>query len=177
MKSSKAIKIAWGICLAVMAVVAGLMFFCPQFKVAKGPNQDADILQIQFSCSAEELCRAFSGDNTTLYNNLRLDFGFILCYTLLFYLSIRVILALFKTGRFRFTWLCLLPGLFDVAENMFMLPLVNCGGCKTGIAGFDLFFYAVRAKWLTAVPFAVVTGVIALYLLLEFFDRLLSKET
>lgn len=170
MKSSKATKILWLISLVASATLSILMLKLPKFR--------ADIMRIQFSCSAQDLCNAINNSTiSTLYRNLCFDFWYILCYTLLFYYSLRVLLVLFKAERFKYMWLCLLPGLFDVAENMFMLPLTSCKDCLTdNIAGFCLFYWAVRLKWLTVVPFAIMTAIIAVYHLLELIDRIKSKK-
>ncbi|KOS07530.1 hypothetical protein AM493_16875 [Flavobacterium akiainvivens] len=160
MKSSKVLKQLWLACFSATALTA-TWFLAPYFKVE-------NILALQFSCTPGDLCFMINGQETALRHNLLLDFGFIVCYTLLFYYSIQLMGHLLKLSKLHYTWLCLLPGLLDVAENIITLNIIDSNNCT---AIFTPFFYIVRIKWLTVLPFGLLALMMGVYLLLEYLDE------
>ena len=124
-----------------------------------------NLLQIEFASdfkTFKELIAPY--DKALLINNHYFDFFFILCYTVLFVLSLKLIsLALDFHFKKSLYLLCLLPGLLDVLENVLFLGLIeNC------TYYFSVYFWTVRLKWGIAVLFMqLILAILLFYLMLN----------
>lgn len=154
-----------------LCVLCGLIFyFVPSISVE-------NLLEIELSDSLTEFSKLveklhFSQSN--LLNNTFVDFFFIICYSFLFHSSSKIfLLSVQYPLDSRIHLLSLLPGLIDVIENIALLGLLSDSFYTKG--NFEVFFWAVRLKWLTLIPFLLTTLVIAVYHFLFFFGKRYSR--
>jgi len=158
----------------------GFVFFCTAgvfiafhvFQAFAVP----DILKLQFSDNAAEfygLIDQMNGkkvDCQVLKNNTYLDFGYILFYSLLFLLSLKVFeLSLgFKMKKAIYV-AAFIPGLFDVVENIAFLQLV-----EGDESFFSLYCWTARLKWFFVNVFLLITLTIVLYYALVVAGRIFN---
>jgi len=104
----------------------------------------ANLLEIEFANNFHVFSILIKKhDQMVLVNNHMFDFFFILCYSVLFILSLKLIsLALDFHFKTRVYLICLIPGLLDVLENILFLGLVQ--DCSYF---FEAYFWSVRIKW------------------------------
>lgn len=95
------------------------------------------------------------GQLEVLHNNTMADFAFITCYSLLFLISFLLLFVQVNGKLPYWVWwiLFLVPGMFDVIENTYILQFV--AGKAPG--NMWLYLIAVRAKWIMSFFFILVT--------------------
>ena len=154
---------AWGVVFGLVMAVLFLFNFHPKFEVA-------DMLQMQF-IPRWATFRELASDYTTLVlkRHMRLDFAFILLYTVLFYLSIKILeSALSIKVNKMILIVCLIPGIFDLMENFYFLSFIKDLNNKPS---FWPYVWAVRIKWIFAVGFILMNLTILFYYGLVLFAR------
>ena len=102
---------------------------------------------------------------TFMYN----DYLFILAFTALFYLSIKVIVYSDKVKKRSFLGIfSVIPGFFSALQNLLALEIVNHSGLGNH---FSAYVITVWIKWIVFIPF-IILCLIALRLQIK---RLLGK--
>ncbi|WP_420601493.1 hypothetical protein [Flagellimonas sp.] len=125
-----------------------------------------NILEIEFSDSTESFLNLVKGQESNVRHNTLVDFVFILAYTILFWMSLKVVILSLQTDLKRtYYLLCLLPGIFDVVENLSMLNVLE----NQDSFSFKMLFLSVRLKWGIVIPFMLMTLTILLFYILVFF--------
>jgi hypothetical protein len=102
----------------------------------------------------------YSDDLLTIY--LYLDFLFIVTFSALFCMSLRLLLELAEIrGKNYFLLLCLIPGFFDVIEDLLMLYMIHYDGISK--LGFSTFVGVVVLKWVTVIPCILMSLAVLVY--------------
>lgn len=123
--------------------------------------QVCNILPIEFSEDYKTFYKLTKDIPGKLIANTKFDFGFIVVYTIFFLVSYRIMfLSLQSKSRKIFIILCLLPGILDIAENIFILSFLESEP-STGL--FQWYKIIVRLKWLTLIPMFLIILTIVLY--------------
>lgn len=123
--------------------------------------QVCNILPIEFSKDYKTFHDLSKDITGKLVANTKYDFGLILVYTLFFIVSYKVMyLSLQSKSRKIFILLCLLPGLLDIAENIFILSFLENEPGENLFLGYKI---VVRLKWLTLIPMFLMALTILLY--------------
>lgn len=127
---------------------------------------------IQFSTTLQGFNNCVAGFLDTIKPNIYYDFLFIIAYTILFYLAYRVFqssmrIPVSKLGII----LCLVPGVFDIVENILLLGLLN-NTDSTGL--FNVFWLVARVKWTLIIPFFIINVTILVYYLLRLINSFVS---
>jgi len=140
----------WGIALLLLFAILLSLLYHPKYGIE-------GVLKLQFSPDIDVfLQQAWNANDIRAH--LRLDYIFIVCYTLLFILGVKVYELSIKTKFPLFVYLlCLLPGLIDVIENFAILNQLEC---PRNERNFSLIFWMVRLKWLTVISFVLINLVI-----------------
>lgn len=153
-------------CSLLVTAIAGLLFLNKNFLVKNG-------IALQFIDNPQLLCQAIQPLGITFSNNLYLDFLFILCYSALFYFSIRVAAELLELKPGKWMAICLLPALCDAIENCYLLYAANCcSSCKN----YWILFYAARIKWALVLPFIFLAVIILVYQIFVRLDKLYAEK-
>lgn len=102
---------------------------------------------------------------TYIYNN----YLFILAFTILFYLSIKVIIYSDKVKKRSFLGIfSVIPGFFDALQNLLALEIVNHSGL--GIH-FSAYIITVWIKWIVFIPFVVLVFIAMRIQILRLFVK------
>lgn len=151
----------------LLIIITGLFFyFVDEIKVD-------NLLNIQFADSQNSIIKIIESKKI-LIQNTRYDFIFIVCYTLLFWLSIKVFdLTLFMNIHKKYYFLVLVPGIFDVIENFSLLMLIE--NTTQSPLFFNTFWFSARAKWFTIIPFVLINLIILFYYLILVINTSLKK--
>ena len=156
----KKVWISWFISFAaaLLCTIINIRFF-----------RVSEMINLEFSTSAEMMrthimsigCSAECCYHTLLMNTI-VDFGFLVSYSLLTYVSFKLLLDVFQVS-FK-PWIYILSftvGFLDIIENCFLL--------KTAIdqkeAYSDLFCWVVRIKWGFAIVPLLLVPMVMLYCL------------
>ncbi|MBW8242527.1 hypothetical protein K1F50_06910 [Muricauda oceani] len=156
----------WNVALLLCSVCMLVFFLHTNINV---PN----IYRIQLSDSFTAFqTQVLETDN--LMANTYFDFFFILCYTLLFYSSIRIFfLSIEQRISIRYYSLSILPALFDITENLMILGLLDGTYCQGKC--FSVFYWIVRLKWFVLIPFLLTALAIAAYHFIVFAGRTYNR--
>lgn len=143
----------------IITVALLIVFRLPHYYVG-------NLLAIEFAADSDTFVTASHIANSEklqiLRNNLYLDFGFIAAYSMLFFFSARILRDLLEFSALkRILMLCLLPGIFDVAENVLTLQLLH--HFPDDFCCYNLLFWMVRIKWAFAIPGIILVIIIAGY--------------
>ena len=152
-------SIYWLILLIILGVCAAIFTYDEERQVC-------NILPIEFSANYETFYDLTKDIPEKLIANTEFDFLFIIVYTIFFLVSYRIMyLSLQSKSRKIFIVLCLLPGLLDIGENIFILSfLANEPGANL----FQWYKIIVRLKWLTLIPMFLIILTIVLYYAFNF---------
>lgn len=155
--------IAWGVIFCLVMIALFLFSFHPKFMVP-------DMLQMQFMPRWNTF-RELAGDYTTqlLKRHIRLDFAFILLYSVLFYLSIKILESALsiKVNRL-ILMVCFIPGIFDFIENLYFLSYIKDLNSRPS---FWQYVCVVRLKWFFAIGFILINLTILFYYGLTLFGK------
>lgn len=148
--------------LVLFALVGYVMTQIPYFGVRT-------LIAIEFAPDVQ-IFHALVANTHNLQQNTYIDFFFILAYTALFYFSGRVVYDLLQFATQKLLFLLFLPLLFDVIENLLLLQMLD--KAPEDYFSFCLFYYAVRLKWLFAIPGTIVVLLVVFYHLYALLDRI-----
>ena len=144
--------------VSLLSVFAGLITFrC--YSAIHVPC----LINIQFSPSADIFKELLGNkyEQSILIANTNFDFLFILLYTILFFLSLKVFeLSLQVHFKWYYYLLCFIPGIVDLIENYLLIEMVENG---LTIKKFKTYFWSVRIKWTSVISFAFMALTISLY--------------
>lgn len=124
-------------------------------KLITSSNSSFLILyQLELSDSDEAFRKVMLQNNLSdvlmekiIYN----DYLYIIAYTILFYLSIKVVIYSDRFKKRSFLGIfTIIPGFFDTVQNLLALEIVNHSGLN---ANFIYYQYLVWVKWITITPF------------------------
>ena len=159
MKTLKTVSRMWKLAAIIVLLLMVLLANVEAIKVV-------DLLNIQFANSYEEFKLIVTGKYQVmdvLYWNVYVDFLYIIAYTWLFLMSMRIFDLTLNLRISSVAYLiCLLPGLLDAFENVFYLHLLNHISADSSNV-FSAFFWLVRLKWGFIIPFIIMTLAIVLY--------------
>ena len=154
--------VVWRVIVCLIGV-AFILFNSAKFEVT-------DIIQMHFAPSWDAFRQLASRHDTQLLNyHLGVDFVFILLYTVLFYLAIKILESSLsiKVNKMIFI-LCLIPGIFDLIENFYFLSFIKDLNSEPS---FWPYKWAVRVKWFFAIGFTLMNLTIAFYYGLVYFSK------
>jgi len=132
-----------------------------------------NLLTIEFASDAtvfENLVN--TADN--LERNTYIDFLFMIGYTALFYFSGRVVYDLLQFTSRKLLFILFFPLIFDLVENVLLLQML--GKSSVDYLSFSTFYYAVRLKWLFAIPGTIVLIITLFYHLYALLDRIYEAK-
>ena len=154
----------WLLAFLGTVLMAVLMTVIENLKVT-------NILKIEFSGSMDAFQHLVQGQEDKLQANTLLDFLFVVVYTLLFLVSLKVSALSLQTDlKKRYYVICLLPGFFDIIENVSLLDLLD----HRRASSFEWFYTAVRVKWALVIPFILMVLSILLYYALIIFGKTIN---
>ena len=170
MKSLKTVSRLWKLSALIVLLLIILLANVEAIKVG-------DILNIQFADSYDEFKFIVLGKGqviSVLYWNTYVDFIYIIAYTWLFLMSMRIFDLTLNLKLPVVAYLsCLLPGMLDVFENVVYLHLLNNISTDSS-DGFSAFFWLVRLKWGFVIPFIIMTVTIVLYYMTVWIKELMN---
>lgn len=151
----------WFVALVVTSVIASLFYLHKPIIVE-------NIGEIQFSQTLQEFNTNVAENIVSIRLNTYYDFLFITVYTILFYLTYRVFQSSMRIKASKLlVLLCLVPGLLDIVENIFLLDILN-NPERTGL--FNAYWIVVRAKWTFIIPFFIINVTILVYYILRLIN-------
>lgn len=155
----------WIVMLLTTIVIASVFYL---YKAVKVKN----IGEIQFSQNINDFNTNIALYLETIKANTYYDFLFIIAYSILFYLAYRVFQSSMRIPISKLGVIfCLVPGLFDVFENIILLSFLN----NTDSLGlFNTFWLMVRAKWTFVIPFFIINVTILVYYILKLINSLVK---
>ena len=131
-----------------------------------------NIGEIQFSQTL-----SFFNNNIQMYlNNIKCntlyDFVFIISYSVLFYFTYRVFQSSMRISVSKlWIFICLIPGAFDIIENILLLNLLDHLDQRWL---FNTFWFVVRAKWTFVIPFVLINFTILVYYVIRIINSLIK---
>ncbi len=156
----------WLISLGLTAFLVFIMTKVPSVAVE-------NLLEIEFASDAEEL-RNLILKAVNLETNTFIDFLFMIAYTALFYFSGRVVYDLLQFSSRKLLFILFLPLIFDLIENLLLLQMLD--KTPADYLSFTTFYYAVRLKWLFAIPGVIVFLVVLIYHLYALLDLIYEAK-
>ncbi len=156
----------WFYTLMITFMLTSFFYFIDSIEVE-------NILKIQFSNNYDNLISNIKS-TVVLRSNIYYDFCFITSYTLLFWMAIKVFdLTLLLNINKKLYFLILVPGFFDLFENIYLLMVI--GNVLENNILFSFFWLFVRAKWLFLIPYILINLVILFYYIVLIFNRIINK--
>lgn len=158
----------WSFALLLVMISIFLFNYIEAIKV---PN----LFNLQFANMDSErfFLEEVDLNQEVLSKNLLFDFGFIVLYTLLFWLSIKIFdLTLLLNLTKKIYYLVLIPGVFDVIENICLFSLME----KFTTSFFHVLWWVVRLKWLFLIPFIIINIIIILYYIVNVLNYKISEK-
>lgn len=96
----------------------------------------------------------FALNDVIMEKSIYSDYIYIVCYTTLFYLSLKVVMYSERFKKRSFLGIfTILPGFLDTLQNLLALEIVNHSGLGTH---FSAYVIAVWTKWVTLIPFILL---------------------
>lgn len=156
----------WLISLGLTTFLAFIMTKIPSVAVG-------NLLEIEFASDAEAL-RSLMLLVNNLETNTYVDFLFMIAYTGLFYFSGRVVYDLLQFSSRKLLFILFFPIIFDLIENLLLLQMLDKS--PADYLSFTTFYYAVRLKWLFAIPGVIVFLVVLIYHIYALLDRIYEAK-
>ena len=162
----------FGISLVAVLLMAAVMLFTESQSGA----EEGIIIKLELSPSLEQLESLLQNYNDEqlwwLRLNTLLDFVFIVCYSSLFFFSLKGVLnrSLMLRRFTYFSFLAFLPGILDVIENAFILSFLKR---QFDTPFYEVYYWFVHAKWFL-VTVCIVLSLIELGLMLK--EKFLVKR-
>ena len=147
----------WFASLTAVFVMSVVMMSGPRYNVFA-------MLKLEFAKSQRQFFDVISFYNypdALLRTYLMLDFLFIITFTALFFFSLRLIFELAEVRGTKYLLLCMIPGAFDIAEDILMWYMIENDGISD--IGFSTFVTVAVIKWMTVIPFIMISLVVLLY--------------
>jgi len=155
----------WFLMLLITGAVASAFFWFNDIIVK-------NIGDIEFSGTLENFNANIAGNLEAIKANTYYDFLFIVVYTILFYIAYRVFQSSMRIPASKILILCcIIPGVFDIIENVLLLNLLTNSN-STWL--FNSFWLVVRIKWTFIIPLALVNITILMYYILRFVNSFFS---
>lgn len=160
MKSIAHYEKLWILSLIPVLACISIFYLLPYVGVS-------NILLFQFSpdyIRFEKLASLASAE--TLKTNNYFDFIFIISYSLLFVVTLKLILRALEIKFFKkIILLAIIPGSVDVLENIFFLTLL-----EKQSQYFEIYYWLVRIKWtLSIVYIEVLLAIFLFYVVLSIY--------
>lgn len=115
------------------------------------------------------IMRQYELTDVVMENVIYNDYLYILSYTLLFYLSIKVIIYSEKIKKRSFLGIfTILPGCIDTLQNLLALEIINHSGLRSK---FYVYEYLIWIKWLIIIPFIILVIIALRIQLLRLFTK------
>lgn len=151
----------WFVMLLVTFAVGSGFYLCPKIVVDQ-------LIPLEFSQTLAKFHANVSNSLDTIRFNTTYDFLFIVVYSILFYYTYRVFQSSMRIATSKL-WvvLCILPGCFDIIENLTLLGLLDHTQNKWL---FRVFWLAVRAKWTLVLPFFIINFTILVYYIIRWVN-------
>ncbi|HEU0136791.1 MAG TPA: hypothetical protein VFQ50_05830 [Flavobacterium sp.] len=148
----------WTASLTAVFAISIVMMSGPKYNVFA-------MLKLEFSKTQRaffDVIQDYGYSDKLLNIYLYLDFVFIVTFSALFCMSLRLIFELMELrGKNSYMLLCLVPGILDVIEDVLMLYMINNDGISD--MGFSVFVGVATLKWTTVIPFILMSLVVLIY--------------
>lgn len=151
----------WFLSFTALLAVTMIFLLAPDYQVSA-------MLKLEFAKSPGaffNVIEHYNYSDTLLRKYIYIDFIYIVAFSAFFVMSLRLVFELAELDKKNhYLLFCLVPGAFDVIENLLMLYMIR----NNSIAGygFDVFVAVVIAKWTCVIPFILMSLIVVVYQLL-----------